>query len=256
MEDVGRQVLELLAARKTDGPALDEAGILIADSLTPNQVSTLDPEVVRGVILLDGGPTAHASILLRALGIPAVIQARSYFAQVDLHEPRTMAFDGTTGEIWLNPDTGFSAKLQNRQDEERRHDEEARAVSSLPATTLDGHNVEIFANIGGVSEVEPALRSGAEGVGLLRTEFLFLDRSSAPTEEEQRQALLAIAEKMDGRPMIVRTLDVGGDKALPYLKMDAEENPFLGGARDPALFFARGIIHLAVAGHPARRARA
>lgn len=232
LEDVATQVLELLAAKKSATPTLAEPGILIADTLTPYQVSTLNPKLVEGVLLLDGGPTAHSSILLRALGIPAVVQTRGIFAEIDLSQPLTqpngIAFDGSTGEIWLDPDADFLAALQTRQIEERKREEEERKTSSLPAATHDGHPVEIFANIGDASGVEAALRSGAEGVGLLRTEFLFLERDTAPTEEEQRQALLAIAAKMEGRPVIVRTLDVGGDKELPYLQMPHEDNPFLG----------------------------
>jgi phosphoenolpyruvate-protein phosphotransferase/dihydroxyacetone kinase phosphotransfer subunit len=228
LEDVGRQVLELLVAKTSSAPMSTEPGILIADNLTPNQVSTLDRKLVLGVILLNGGPTAHSSILLKALGIPAVVQAQPVFADLEVSRPSTVAFDGSTGKIWLNPEPGFVTQLEIQQVEEQKQREEELEASALPAATLDGHAVEIFANIGSVSEVEAALHSGAEGVGLLRTEFLFLERESAPTEEEQMLALLAIAEKMDGKPLIVRTLDVGGDKPLPYLQMPVEENPFLG----------------------------
>jgi multiphosphoryl transfer protein len=232
LEDVARQVLELLVKKKASVPVLNKPGILIADNLTPYQVSTLDTKQVLGVILLDGGPTAHSSILLRALGIPAVVQARAEFAKVDLSQPEdsltNIALDGSRGSIWLNPDARHLAELGARQAEQRRHAEEERKLSSRPAATLDGHQVEVFANIGDVSEVESALQSGAEGIGLLRTEFLFLDRESAPSEEEQYKALLNIAEKMKGKPFVVRTLDVGGDKALPYLNQAHEENPFLG----------------------------
>jgi len=228
LEDAGRQVLDLLLDTKTAATTHTEPGIIVADNLTPNQVSTLDRKLVRGVILLNGGPTAHASILLKALGIPAIVQARPVFKDLDVSRPTTVALDGSTGKIWLDPEPDFLSQLQNRQAEEKQQKAEELKTSALPAATLDGHQVEIFANIGNVSEVEAAMHSGAEGVGLLRTEFLFLDRDSAPTEDEQMQALLAIAEKMDGKPLIVRTLDVGGDKALPYLQMPVEENPFLG----------------------------
>jgi multiphosphoryl transfer protein len=228
LEDVGRQVLEILAGKKSVAPALTEPGILIADNLTPFQVSTLPRKLVQGVILLDGGPTAHSSILLKALGIPALVQARKALSKADLRLSHNVAFDGSTGDIWLNPDALFLNELQLRQIEERKRDEEEKETCCLPAATLDGHQVDIFANIGDASEVEAALHSGAEGVGLLRTEFLFLERDSAPTEEEQMQALLAIAGKMDGKTLIVRTLDVGGDKELPYLQTAPEANPFLG----------------------------
>jgi phosphoenolpyruvate-protein phosphotransferase/dihydroxyacetone kinase phosphotransfer subunit len=228
LEDVGRQVLESLVARKATGPELTGPAILIADNLTPFQVSALPKERVLGVILLDGGPTAHASILLKALGIPAVVQARSFFDGTNLSHLPPIAFDGSSGRIWLDPDERLTAELRSRQGaEQKRHAEETKACS-LPAETRDGHIIEIFANVGSASEVEAALQSGAEGVGLLRTEFLFLERDSAPTEDEQRETLLAIAEKMGDRPLVVRTLDIGGDKQVPYLPMAPEENPFLG----------------------------
>jgi phosphoenolpyruvate-protein phosphotransferase len=139
-----------------------------------------------------------------------------------------IAFDGSTGKIWLDPEDDFLAELQNRRSEEQERRIEERNNSGLPGATLDGHQVEIFANIADASEVEAAFRSGAEGVGLLRTEFLFLERETAPTEDEQVEALQAIVAKMDGKPLIVRTLDIGGDKVLPYLQSAPEENPFLG----------------------------
>jgi len=228
LEDVSAQVLELLVDKKVGIPGLDESCILIAATLTPNQVSSLNRKRVRGVILLDGARTAHASILLKALGIPAMVQARSAFAKVKLDVPHLIAFDGDSGKVWIDPDEGLLAELQNRQVEEQKREEEERNSSSLPGATLDGHPVEILANIGKVSEVEAALEAGAEGVGLLRTEFLFLERTSAPTEDEQTQALRAISDKMKGKPLVVRTIDVGGDKELPYLKRAPEENPFLG----------------------------
>jgi phosphocarrier protein FPr len=227
LEDVGRQVLGILVGHA--GRSLPtEPGILIADSLTPQEVAQLDPKIVRGVILLDGGATAHSSILLRALGVPAVVQARAEFLDVDLTRPVPVAFDGASGQIWLDPAADFIAELETRQADQRRREEEERRASALPATTTDGHGVDIFANIGDVSDVERALECGAEGVGLLRTEFLFLDRTSAPTEEEQFVALRSIADQMKGKPLIVRTLDAGGDKELPYLHMPGEDNPFLG----------------------------
>ena len=228
LEDVGRQVLEQLAGRKASVPELAEPGILIADNLAPIQVTTLNPKLVLGVILLDGGPTSHASILLKALNIPAIVHARSVFTNVDLNGPVGVAFDGDTGKIWVNPDADFLTDLKTRQVEERKRYNEELKVSAQPASTLDGHTIEIFANIGDASEVEGAFKAGAEGVGLLRTEFLFLDRESAPTEEEQYQALLAVVSKMDRKPLIVRTLDAGGDKDLPYLDRPPEDNPFLG----------------------------
>jgi phosphocarrier protein FPr len=228
LEDVGRQVLNILVGKRPATPLLTEPGVLIADNLTPFQVSTLSRDLVQGVVLLDGGPTAHSSILLKAMGIPAIVQARGKLSAIDLERPNIVAFDGASGQVWLNPDDVLLDELKLRQVDDRKRQEMEKDACLLPAATLDGHQVEIFANIGDVSEVEAALHSGAEGVGLLRTEFLFLDRDSAPTEEEQIRSLLAIAGKMEGKTLVVRTLDAGGDKNLPYLKTTPEENPFLG----------------------------
>jgi phosphoenolpyruvate-protein phosphotransferase/dihydroxyacetone kinase phosphotransfer subunit len=228
LEDVGRQVLELLGVEKSEGPAFAIPSILITENLTPFQVSSLPRQFAQGVILLDGGPTAHSSILLKALGIPAIVQARSNCASLDLKQPGTIAFDGSTGEIWLQPDAALLRKLTERQAAERRRHEEESFTSRQPGATLDGQRIEIMANVGDIAAAEVALTLGAEGVGLLRTEFLFLDRDSAPTEDEQMNVLHAVGEKMNGRPVIVRTLDAGGDKELPYLHMPPEDNPFLG----------------------------
>jgi phosphotransferase system HPr (HPr) family protein len=255
LEDVGRQVLESLLGAETAPAFPTEPGILIADNLTPCQVSMLNPRLVRGVILLDGGPTAHSSILLRALGLPAIAQARSALANVDLDRPSPLAFDGSTGEIWLDPTADFTAGLESRQFEHRQRADEEGRTSHLPAKTSDGHPIEIFANIGDVSEVELALDSGAEGVGLLRTEFLFLDRATAPGEDEQYQALLAIAEKMNGQA-------AGRAHARRWRGQAASLSPATGRgksvsrrARDPSLLLARGTFRDAIARDSPRGAR-
>ena len=241
LEDVGRQVLELLTTKGAASIGLLEPSILIADTLTPFQISALPKKLILGVILLDGGPTAHASILLRALGIPTIVQARGSFAGFALKESRVIAFDGGSGKIWLNPDNNFLTDFHRQQAEQQQRDQAEREASALPAETRDGHHVAIHANIGGVGDVEDALQAGAEGVGLLRTEFLFLERDSAPTEDEQVDVLVAIANKMQGKPLIVRTLDIGGDKEVPFLQTAREDNPFLG-VRALRLCFSHGEI--------------
>jgi phosphocarrier protein FPr len=237
LEDIGRQVLEFLVGKKRTGPELSGPCILVADDLTPFQVASLPHKLLLGVILRDGGPTAHSSILLKALGIPAIIRARTVLAEVDPAWVRLIALDGTTGEIWPDPESDLLAALKRRQAVELQRAEEERQASSQPGATLDDQRIEIFANIGAAG-AEAAVRAGAEGIGLLRTEFLFLDRESPPTEDEQIEALRAVAETVAGRPVIVRTLDAGGDKQLPYLPMAPEENPFLG-VRAIRLCFAR-----------------
>jgi phosphocarrier protein FPr len=228
LQDVGRQVLEALGAKKTAALELTEPRILIADDLTPSQVSQLDPQVVLGVILLDGGPTAHSSILLRALGVPAVVRARARFSPGDLDSPGLLACDGATGQIWVHPSADEITRLRALQAGEKLRAGEERKAAALPGATLDGQRVEILANVGQVADAEAAASSGAEGIGLLRTEFLFLDRADAPAEDEQVAALSAIADQMKDRPVVVRTLDIGGDKPLPYVAAAPEQNPFLG----------------------------
>jgi phosphocarrier protein FPr len=226
--DVGRQVLARLTGATTAAPVPAEPSVIIADDLTPGQVSALDRERTLGVILLDGGPTAHASILLKALGFPAVVQARSALAGAGARQPQVVALDGTTGKIWLDPDPGTLGRLQAQLDQQREREREEHESTLQPGATADGRRIEIFANIGSAAEAARARDSGAEGVGLLRTEFLFLERDSAPTEEEQVEVLSEIAAAFAGKPVIVRTLDIGGDKDVPYLHRAAEANPFLG----------------------------
>ena len=228
VDDVGRQVLRLLGVMEVDFPEIEAPSILITDNLTPFEVSKLSPSRILGVLLFDGAANGHSSILLRALDIPAIAQTRRTFADVKLDEKRAIAFDGATGKIWLEPDGNLVAKLRDKQGAQRKRLAEEKRAGARPAMTSDGCRIEILANIGGAPEVDAALEFGAEGIGLLRTEFLFLDRVAAPTEAEQFQSLRAIAEKMGQRPVIVRTLDAGGDKELPYLELPAEDNPFLG----------------------------
>jgi len=226
--DVGLQVLERLSGAASVHGEPAGPSILIADDLTPRQVAALNKERTLGVILLDGGPTAHSSILLKALGLPAVIQARAAMANADRAKPRHVAFDGTTGKIWLDPTPDFVADLKKRQLQEGERARREKEASAQLGATADGNRIEIFANVGQVCDTKGAIELGAEGIGLLRTEFLFLNREEAPTEEEQVAALGEIAARFHGKPVIVRTLDIGGDKDVSYLQMPKEANPFLG----------------------------
>ena len=224
--DAGRQVLKCLGVEAADAPVPKEPSILIASDLTPQQASGLKKELILGVALLDGGPTAHSSILLKALGFPSIVQARS--SLTDLDKAGVLAFDGTTAQIWINPPSQLLCELKSRQAEERQKAFEESFASLQPSATKDGRRIQIFANIGEGTEAAAAVQSGAEGVGLLRTEFLFLNRKTAPTEEEQIQALRQISAQFKQQPIIVRTLDIGGDKEVSYLQTPRENNPFLG----------------------------
>ena len=224
--DVGRQVILSVLGAAAPVPVLSEAGILVAPDLTPADTARLDPALVLGICTAFGGPTSHSAILARSLDIPAVVGLGERI--LELAEGTLLIVDGVTGQVFPNPDAGLIADYTQRAGDARAAKADARAASAAPAVTRDGHHVEIVANIGSPEEARAAVAAGAEGVGLFRTEFVFLDRQVAPGEEEQYAAYRAAAQGLEGRPLIVRTLDVGGDKPLPYLDLGAEANPFLG----------------------------
>jgi phosphocarrier protein FPr len=242
VEDVGRRVLTELGIESRGEITLGKDSILVADDLSPADVSALAAEVVQGVVLLDGARTSHGAILLRMLGIPAVAQARDAMSGVDAGALELLAFDGSTGALWKNPDAETVEKLHGQQAAFLATRQQELVAAQLPATTQDGHHLEVFANVTTADEARIALASGAGGIGLLRTEFLFLERDTAPNEEEQYQALRPVIEAMGDRPVTVRTLDAGGDKELRYLGLPREANPFLGvralriSLRHPELF--------------------
>ncbi len=228
VSDVGRQtILNLLAKRGPDSaPALNEPGILIADDLAPADTVRLDPKLVLGICTAFGGPTSHSAILARAFGIPAIAGLGE--AILDIADGTLLIMDGGNGQVWPAPDPELTAEYSRRAEAARLAQAEAQAASAHPAVTRDGRRIEVAANIGSVADARAAGAAGAEGVGLFRTEFLFLDRQTAPDEEEQFNVYRAAAEALGGRPVIIRTLDVGGDKPLPYLDLGREANPFLG----------------------------
>jgi multiphosphoryl transfer protein len=228
VEDVGTQVLFAMAD-KSARPALtfDEPVILYAADLTPTETSQLDMQMVLGIITAGGGPTSHSAILSRALGIPSVAGVGTLLERQP--SGTLTGIDGFTGEIWLEPSTDVQLKLQASRTDWLAGREKLLQTSQQLAVTKDNHRVEVFANIGGVNDARAAVKNGAEGVGLLRTEFLFLTRETAPSEDEQFLLLHEIFETMgDQRPVTTRTLDVGGDKELPYIQLPEEPNPFLG----------------------------
>ncbi|MEH2431349.1 MAG: phosphoenolpyruvate--protein phosphotransferase [Nostoc sp.] len=225
--DVGRRVLRLLAGNAAANLHLESPAILVATDLTPSDTAGLDPTKVLGICTTSGSATSHSAIIARTLGIPAVLGVD---AQVlHLADGTMMALDGESGRAWVEPESDILDLLAAKQEAWQTAQQEARATAHQPAITRDGRRVSVFANIGSINDVQVAVASGAEGVGLLRTEFLYLDRTSAPTEEEQLLVYQAIAQVLDNRPLIIRTLDVGGDKPLPYIKVGfPEANPFLG----------------------------
>ncbi|WP_280340547.1 dihydroxyacetone kinase phosphoryl donor subunit DhaM, partial [Nocardia neocaledoniensis] len=218
------QVLAALLGRSTR--LVSRAGVLVAADLTPAEAAALDPDLVTGVVLAHGSPTAHSAILLRAQGIPAVVGAGS--PVLEIATGTTIALDGQTGALVVDPAPDVVAEFADRAAAHRRQRAAALADADKPAVTRDGVTVHVAANIGELADATAAVRDGADLAGLVRTEFLFLDRADAPSIDEQEHAYRALAEAFDGRPLILRTLDVGGDKPLPYLPRPVEANPFLG----------------------------
>lgn len=226
VRDVGVRVLEELTGQKSEQAEMAEGTILIAEDLTPSDTAQLDRTKVAGFATTNGGASSHVAILARSLDIPAIagIEARA----LDIPEGTRVFLDGTRGSLRANIGEDEVTQIRQRQARiaERRDREQQHAHE--PAHTTDGHQVLVVANIGGLKDAQNAVASGAEGAGLLRSEFLFMGRTSAPSEDEQAQIYHDIAATMPGRPLVIRTLDVGGDKPLPYLPIAPEENPFLG----------------------------
>lgn len=229
VRDVGRRVLGKLAPEVAGGSGLalpSTPSILVATDLTPSDTIGLDTTLIAGLATAEGGPTSHTAILARTLGLPAVVALGS--ALLDTKAGTTAVLDGASGRLYLDPtEADLASAGAFIEGEQRRAASEAES-RALPATTSDGVTIEIGANINKPADVAGAIDQGAEGVGLMRTEFLFLDGGHTPSEDEQYATYLAMVENLGGRPLIVRTLDIGGDKQAPHLKLPREENPFLG----------------------------
>jgi phosphoenolpyruvate-protein phosphotransferase/dihydroxyacetone kinase phosphotransfer subunit len=225
VEDVGDRVLRRLAGVPEE-PAAPERGVLVAADLAPSDAAALDPELVDGLAIAGGGATSHAAILARALGIPAVVGLGD--AVLGIADGTRLVVDGDAGLVEVDPPPQELAARERHRAEAEQRRQRVRERSHEPARTRDGATIEVAANIGAPHEAAAAVELGADGVGLLRTEFLFLDRDRAPTESEQRAVYQEIADGLDGRPLIIRTLDAGADKPLGFVPQPPEDNPFLG----------------------------
>jgi len=227
VEDVGRRVLRiLLGVRETSLAELPKPVVVVAHDLTPSDTAQMDKERALGFCTAIGGTTSHTAILARSLGLPAVVGLGE--GALNIPDRTPLIIDGGKGLVIVNPDESTLADYRARQEALLTQQLAAKRAAQRPAQTLDGQRVEVVANVGDVASARVALEHGAEGVGLLRTEFLYLDRATMPGEEEQYAAYRAIADLMGDRPLIVRTFDIGGDKQLPYLDISHELNPFLG----------------------------
>ncbi len=226
VRDVGRQVLLALSGQASPTFTLDAPAVLVAEDLTPSDTVNLDRDNVLAVCTALGGPTSHSAILARTLGLPAVVGLGPRI--LTLAANSRVVVDGDNGRLWPDPPDEQWAEFAAQRARWLAARADALAASRALTYTSDGARVEVVANIGSLSDARQALEAGAEGVGLLRTEFLFLERSTAPSEEEQVALLGPIFEVMGERPVVVRTLDVGGDKELAYVNLGHEDNPFLG----------------------------
>ncbi|KTF68603.1 phosphoenolpyruvate--protein phosphotransferase [Sphingomonas sp. HT-1] len=226
MVDLERRVVAAIAGVGDAPLAFPVGTILLADDLLPSQVSAIDPAQVRGFCTVGGGPTSHVAILAASLGIPALVAMGPALRGV--REGETVILDSGAGTLRVAPNDAQRAEAQARVDARAAALAAARSAASAACHLADGTRIEVFANLGSASDAVRAVATGAEGSGLLRTEFLFLDRDTAPSVAEQTAEYQAIADALDGRPLIIRLLDIGGDKPAPYLPIGAEENPALG----------------------------
>lgn len=227
IRDIGKRLLKnILGIEIVDLSAINQPCILVATDLTPSETAQLNLDMVLGFITDAGGRTSHTSIMARSLEIPAIVGTSN--ATQAIKQGDFVILDAINNAIYINPNHATQEKLKQVQAKYIADKEELAKLKDLPAVTLDGHQVEICANIGTVRDIAGADRNGYEGVGLYRTEFLFMDRDAYPNEDEQFKAYKEVAESTNGLSVIVRTMDIGGDKDVPYMHLPKEENPFLG----------------------------
>jgi phosphocarrier protein FPr/phosphocarrier protein len=224
--DLERQVLRALSGEEEGATALPPGSILLADELLPSQLMGVDPSAVAGFVTARGGPTSHVAILAAAMGIPALVAVGA--AVLTVEDGAALILDADSASLRVAPDAKALEAAQTRLAQQQERKAAAKKSAHQTCVTKDGQRIEVFGNVGSLNDALAAAANGAEGSGLLCTEFLFLDRDTPPDEDEQARQYQAIASALDGKPLIIRTLDVGGDKAAPYLPIPAEENPALG----------------------------
>ncbi|PWW06157.1 phosphotransferase system enzyme I (PtsI) [Paenibacillus cellulosilyticus] len=230
IKDVGNRLLKhLLGAPEITLPSDTQPFILVAKELSPSQLAHLNPQHVLGIVTLSGSTTSHSAIMARALGIPLVVGLDIDDTQEDPFQTGEMlVIDGSEGIVIIDPASEEVDHYSELQKQEREDRQRLRGFANVQPVTPDGKKLELAANISSMKELEVALSSGAHGVGLFRTEFLYMDRQRFPREDEQFDVYRSVAERLDGKPLIIRTLDVGGDKHLDYFDLPEEDNPFLG----------------------------
>lgn len=228
IKDVGNRLLKhLLGAPEVKLPSDNEPYVLVAKELPPSQLVHLNPQHVLGIITLMGGKTSHSAIMARALGIP-LVSGLEVELDTLVQTGETVVVDGDNGLIYVSPDRDTVSHYRKLRTEQQQRKQQLELLSKVDSVTRDGVRVRLSANISSVKELEIALKNGAEGVGLFRTEFMYMDRHALPTEQEQLDIYRLVAEKAGGESVVIRTLDIGGDKELDYFELPEEENPFLG----------------------------
>ena len=227
IRDIGNRLIKnILGMHIVDLGEINEEAILVAYDLTPSETAQLNLDKVLGFVTDIGGRTSHTSIMARSLELPAIVGTNNVTEKVKTGD--FLILDALNNAVYVNPSQQEIQRLKTLQDKLAEEKAELAKLKDLPALTLDGHQVDVVANIGTIRDVEGAERNGAEGVGLYRTEFLFMDRDQLPSEEEQFIAYKEVVEAMNGNLVVLRTMDIGGDKELPYLNLPKEMNPFLG----------------------------
>lgn len=221
-----RMVKLLLGIEDVDISQVPANTVLVARDLTPSMTAGINPDNIAGILTEVGGRTSHSAILARAMEIPAVLSIENICS--DVKNGDVVAIDGTSGIAIVNPDEDTVKEYEQKLEEYKKEKALLAEYAGKPSATKDGTKVELVCNIGKPEDAKKAVECDGEGIGLFRTEFLFMDRDSIPTEEEQFEAYKSVTETMKGKPVIIRTLDIGGDKAIPYLGLEEEENPFLG----------------------------
>lgn len=227
MRDIKTRMQMILKGIKAvDISALPKGSILVAKDLTPSMTAGINPDHVTGIVTELGGKTSHSAILARALEIPAVVAVNGILEQIK--DGDQIVLDGSEGCVYVNPEESVVTEYAAKGEVFKKEKKELEQYIGKPSVTKDGVTVEVVANIGRPEDVDKVLQYDAEGVGLFRTEFLFMDRNAMPTEEEQFEAYKKVAVALQGKPVIIRTLDIGGDKEIPYMGLEKDENPFLG----------------------------
>lgn len=226
VRDVSQRVLSILTGTPAGGIQSDVPVIVTADDLAPSETVQLDKKKIRAFVTAGGSESSHTAILARTMGIPAIIGVGDALGED--WDGRTAVVDGSTGELYLEPDEDTSSRLRLKEEKDRKFRELLEQYRGRETITKSGQRVLLYANIGSLDDMDAVLANDAEGIGLFRSEFLYLESRDYPTEEEQFHAYKKVAEKMEGKRVVIRTLDIGADKQADYFQLPKEENPAMG----------------------------